>query len=284
MTTTRSTASTSAADRYRASPPELYEQYFVPRIGRPCAELLVEAARPEPGDRVIDVACGTGAAARLAAHRIGPNGTIAGIDVNPGMLAVAGTATPVGTRIDYRQASADGLPFDDDSFDVALCSLGLQFFADKIGALREMRRVLAPHGRSAVGVPGPTPPMFAQLREVLEARFGLDVAAFVDAVFAVDDPERLASLLSAAGFSGVDVATHHLTLPLDPPADFLWQYMLATPLAMVAADLGADARRSFEDEVVRRWQPYLHGDGLSLDVDLHVATATTDPRPGDEAG
>ena len=261
----------TTAGRYRGSPAELYERHFVPKIGLPCAELLVDAARPAAGERIIDVACGTGVATRLAAERVGPDGKVAGVDGHPGMLAVAQTSTD--RPIEWRHATADGLPYGDDSFDVALCSLGLQFFADKTRALAEMRRVIVNGGRLAVGVPGPIPPMMQDLHDALIPHVGIEVAAFVQAVFVLDDPDRFAALCHTAGWRDARVETHSLILKLDPPADFLWQYLLGTPLAAATAGLDMDEQRNLEADVVKRWRQYETTDGSEMTIDLHIAVA-----------
>ena len=131
--TTRPT--TSLYEKYAASGAENYERHFVPAIGEPVARRLVDAARPARGERVLDIACGTGIAARLAAEAVGPDGTVAGLDANPGMLEVARTVSP--DRIEWHAAPAEDMPLPDAAFDLALCSMGLQFFADKDQALRE---------------------------------------------------------------------------------------------------------------------------------------------------
>ena len=262
----------STADHYRGTPAEIYERHFVPGIGLPCAEPLVNAVRPTAGERVVDVACGTGAATRLVAARVGPGGVVAGVDGHPGMLTVARAACADG--IEWRQASADGLPFGDDVFDAAICSLGLQFFADRLSALREMRRVVVEGGRLAIGVPGPTPPMMVDLHDVLASRIGTDLAAFVHTVFDLDDPDRLAALCHAGGWPDATVETHVLTLHLDPPADFLWQYLLGTPLAeAVSSRLDSAGRADLEADIVERWQDYETDDGCEMSVELHIAVA-----------
>lgn len=141
-------------ETYLGSAPKNYEKYFVPIIGAPLAADLVEVAAPGQGERVLDVACGTGVVARLAAERVGTAGAVVAIDINPGMLAVARAAAPAKVAIDWQEANAQQLPFLDESFDVALCSLGLPFFPERAAALREMRRVLVPGGRIAFNVPG----------------------------------------------------------------------------------------------------------------------------------
>src|SRR5687767_11990931 len=97
-------------EAYGGSAPENYERYFVPAIGRPLAEDLTETADLRPGERVLDVACGTGVVARLAAERVGAGGTVAGLDLNPGMLAVARAITPPQLTIVWHHGSAEAMP------------------------------------------------------------------------------------------------------------------------------------------------------------------------------
>lgn len=131
---------------FAAKPAENYQRFFVPQIGAPLADDLLEAARLQPGERVLSVACGTGEVARRAAERVGPSGAaVAGLDVHPAMLAVARRETPSGVR--WYEASAEVMSLPDASFDVVLCQMGLQFVRDRHAALREMHRVLVPGGR-----------------------------------------------------------------------------------------------------------------------------------------
>src|SRR3546814_10556694 len=102
------------------------------------ADLVRNAALRE-GERVLDVACGTGVVTRLASEQVGATGAVSGLDVNPGMLAVARAATPEGMSIEWHEANAEAMPLPDASFDVVLCQLGLQFMPDRQAALREMR-------------------------------------------------------------------------------------------------------------------------------------------------
>jgi SAM-dependent methyltransferase len=134
---------------------EIYQRELVPAVFGPWAPRVVELAELRPGLRVLDVACGTGVVARLAAEAISVEGRVAGLDLNPDMLAVAATLPAVaGASIEWVEGSAQALPFGEASFDVVCCQLGLQFFPDREGALREMKRVLAPGGRVVVMVWG----------------------------------------------------------------------------------------------------------------------------------
>ncbi len=135
----------------QGSAAELYQRYLVPAITTKWAEDLVDRAQACPGEGVLDVACGTGVVARLAAKRV-RNRQVTGLDLNPGMLAVARGVPSEGAPITWIEGSALDLPFPLDSFDVVLCQLGLQFFPDQQRGLREMGRVLRNSGRVALSV------------------------------------------------------------------------------------------------------------------------------------
>lgn len=130
---------------------DVYERALVPAVFAPWAPQVVALAEPRPGERVLDVACGTGVVARLASQRVGRIGKVVGLDLNPGMLAVAAASaagqSSAAAPITWQEASAIKMPLPDAAFDIVYCQLGLQFFPDRPAALREMYRVLVPGGR-----------------------------------------------------------------------------------------------------------------------------------------
>ena len=135
------------------SVPDEYQRHLVPVVFEPWAELLLDAVTVAPGSRVLDVASGTGVVARAAARRAGDGGRVVASDVSATMLArSAAVEAPSGAPIEYREASADALPFADGSFDVVLCQQGLQFFPSRAAAVSEMRRVLRPGGVAGIAV------------------------------------------------------------------------------------------------------------------------------------
>lgn len=258
-----------------ANPAESYQRYFVPAIGAPMAEDLVAIADLRPGERVLDIACGTGVAARMAFGRVGADGSVTGLDIHPGMLAVARSATPPDIAIDWREGNAEALPFADDAFDVVLCQMGLQFVPGKIAALREMRRVLEPGGRAVINLPGPKPPLFAAMTDALARHFGPPAAGFVDLVFSLHDPDELGELVREAGFADMRAEAKPKTLRLPPPADFLWQYVRSTPLAGMAAHAGDAECQAFERDVCAQWREFAEDDGsMSLRVGVTTGIAT----------
>lgn len=258
---------------FKGNAAENYQRYFVPTIGAPVAHDLLATAQLAAGERVLDVACGTGVVTRLAAERVGPAGSVTGLDINPAMLAVARTTTPPDRPIAWQEANAEALPYADDSFDVALCQMGLQFVAGKLAALREMRRVLAPGGRAVITVPGPKPPLFAVMVDALGRHLGADAASFGELVFSLHDVDELRELLRTAGFGKVEVQAATKSLRLPAPADFLWQYIHSTPIAATASQAGEAERAALEREVCEGWEPFVANGSLSLQVGMTTATA-----------
>jgi ubiquinone/menaquinone biosynthesis C-methylase UbiE len=258
---------------YGGTPAENYQRFLVPSIGAPVADDLIGIAGLQPGQRVLDVACGTGVVTRLAAERVGAAGAVAGLDVNPGMLAVARSQTPPDISIDWYEASAELMPLPDEAFDVVLCQMGLRFVPNKLAALREMRRVLDTGGRAFVTMPGPKPPMFAIMTDALARHLSPEVASFGDLVFSMHDVDELTELMRSAGFREVDVQAKPKTLRLPAPADFLWQYIHSTPLAEAAAQAGEAKRDALERDVCVQWQEFVVDGSMLLQVGMTTATA-----------
>ena len=131
----------------------LYERVAARHILGPWAASLVDAAGVAEGERVLDLACGTGVVARIAAQHAGARGRVIGVDLNAGMIAVARSlAVPEGAPLEWLEGSALAIPLADSSVGVVLCQQGFQFFPDKPLAMREMRRVLDRGGRLALSV------------------------------------------------------------------------------------------------------------------------------------
>jgi ubiquinone/menaquinone biosynthesis C-methylase UbiE len=258
---------------YGGTPAENYQRFFVPSIGAPVADDLVGVAGLRPGERVLDVACGTGVVARLAAARVGAAGTVVGVDVNPGMLAMARSHTRPDISIDWHEASAESMPLPDAAFDVVFCQMGLQFVPNKLAALREMLRVLDQGGRAFVTVPGPKPSMFAIMTDALARHLSPEVASFGDLVFSMHDVDELTELMRGAGFQEVDVRAKPKTLRLPAPGDFLWQYIHSTPIAEAVGQASEAKRDALEREVCAQWQEFVVDGAMLLEVGMTTATA-----------
>lgn len=253
--------------RFSGNEAENYERYFVPAIGAPLAADLVDAAALRPGERVLDVACGTGVVTRLAAERVGNDGRVAGSDVNPAMLDVA-RAVRTEPSIEWHQANVESMPHADESFDVVLCQMGLQFVPNKLAALREMHRVLAAGGRVVFNVPGPTPRLMSEFAEALARQVNPEAASFVHLVFSLNDPNELRDMMGSAGFRDVDVRRATKALRVPPPEEFMWQYIHSTPMAAVIAGLDEQRQEALERDVSEQWQSHRVDGGMALEVDM----------------
>lgn len=184
-----------------------YEELHVPALFGQWTLIVLDAARVGESDRVLDVACGTGILARSAAARVGRQGSVAGLDPNPGMLALAERLAP---EVVWREGVAEALPWEADTFDAVVSQFGLMFFPDRAAALREMMRVLAPGGRVAVAVWESLERSEAYPIEValLERIAGSRAADALRAPFVLGDRTELVELFRAAGVESATVTTH----------------------------------------------------------------------------
>jgi ubiquinone/menaquinone biosynthesis C-methylase UbiE len=250
-----------------------YQRYFVPAIATPVSADLLRAAALQAGERVLDVACGTGVIARLAAKQVGPTGSVTGIDVAPDMIDVAkSTSAPAGSHIEWHVSDAASLPLPSDSYDVVLCQMGLMFIEDRAAALAEMHRTLVPGGRVVVNTPGAIHPAFELMEQAIIEHISPELGGFVRAVFSMHDPDALATLLRDAGFEDVSTTVSTSTFQLPAPAEFLWQYINLTPMGPFVAAAPQEAKLAMEQQVVESWQTFVVDGKTPVDQPMVIAT------------
>ena len=249
---------------------DAYEQLLVPSIFEPWAQGLVDLAEPRPGEHVLDAACGTGVVARAAASRVGPDGTVTGVDVNAGMLA---TGRRTDSVIAWRHADVTALPFPDRTFDLVLCQQGFQFVADRDAAARELRRVLARPGRLALSTwrAIDRSPGYAAFADALDRHAG--AGGIMRAPFAFGDRESLRRVLLAAGFDRARILTDVKICRFPSVAEFLRYEVLASPLAEPVGRLDVEERAALVADLEDVLEPYADDDGLALPIESHVALA-----------
>lgn len=257
----------------RANQARDYERYLVPAYFRPFAEELTALIAPWPGERVLDVACGTGALTRLLAQRVGPSGHVTGLDISPGMLAVARSLLDA-PHVDWQEASALAMPFLGGTFDLVTCQQGLQSFSDHAAGMAEMRRVLKPRGRLALSCwrSADFNPVWKLLEEALRRLVGPAAAALPP--LALGDADELRQLARAAGFTDVTVRIDGRLVRFPSPAEFVRRTVLGAPTmlgALAAAD--ADAHRRLMDEATRVMTPYIDNFGLAVPLATHILLA-----------
>jgi ubiquinone/menaquinone biosynthesis C-methylase UbiE len=247
-----------------ASVPKAYDEFFVPRLFEPWAKLLLDEVNLQPGEAVLDVATGPGTVARLAAVRLGSRGRIVATDIAPLMLNIA-RAKPVlpgAAPIEYVESPAAPLTASGDAFDVVLCQQGLQFFPDRPGALREMRRVLKPNGRAAIAVWAQLErnQIFAAFHAALRATVPPELAILMTAPFSWPSGAALKDAADEAGFGKIRLLTPTLPMVLEGGLEQAVRSFSATPVSPGVAALPQDVQEAFFARVRREMAP-LERDG-----------------------
>jgi ubiquinone/menaquinone biosynthesis C-methylase UbiE len=195
----------------------LYERALVPCLFGPFAEDLIEKAALREGERLLDLGCGTGIIARLAARRVGDSGHVVGLDPNRGFLDVARGAGEA-PAIEWLEGDAQDLgAFADASFDVTISQQVFQFIPDRERAASEIRRVLTPGGRALISVwtALDDTPFHAAYVRALERHVGPEAAAPIrQAVYGLSSADELAAALISAGFTDIEVVRHERALEI----------------------------------------------------------------------
>lgn len=208
----------------------VYERCFVPALFAAWAPVVARAAAISAGDRALDVACGTGVLARRMAELVGPSGSVTGLDINAAMLAVARQTAP---GVDWQQGNAIDLPFDDASFTKVASQFGLMFFPDRIAAVREMWRVLAPGGRLAIAAWASVDeaPGYQALVDVATEHVGAQAASVFAAPFILGDTARLQKIMVGAGIGNAEIALERGRATFASIEEFIRIEVKASPLA-----------------------------------------------------
>lgn len=264
------------------NPAEMYEQYFVPAMFKPWSNILLRRVTLLLGERVLDIACGTGIVARQAAPWVGATGQVTALDMNPAMLTVARQAPlTTGAVIQWQQGNAIDLPFADGVFDVTLCQHGLQFIPDRAAALREMRRVLAPGGRALVMVLQALAlhPVFEALMTSVANQLSLPLSTVITP-FAMSDVDALHDLFDKAGFKTVHIYPETCTMHFPNPQSFVPLAVASSAAAIPAfAQLAAPERAALVETVRAEIEPilqkYRDAEKVSFPMFANVAVGTT---------
>ncbi len=251
-----------------------YELYNVPTIMKPHTDVIFEHVSLREGERVLDVACGTGIVTRLAVERFNNIASIVGVDLNPAMLEIARALTlATSIPVEWHESDVCELPFPDASFDVVLCQQGLQYVSDKLAALRHMKRVLVPGGRLATTVWSEAHRHNAAVADALRRHVNDEAATNCLSPFAWNDAETIRSLVDEAGFHDIEMevieSKTHISSSSESVLDYIKSVASRSPFAR-------EIEASFivlEQEVSAALQIYREGDEFVMPSTAHLVQA-----------
>ena len=237
----------------------------------PAHELLIEMAAPRAGERVLDVACGTGVITFRAAEAVASGGTVVGVDISDEMVKrcrAEARRRGIG-RIGFERAKADGLDYPDGTFTSVLCSLGLMYVPDPGVALREFLRVLRPGGQTVVAVWGARKNCgWAGIFPAVDARVRSEVCPLF---FQLGTGGALRMALETAGFEEVEVRRICTALRYDSAREAVAAAFAAGPVALAYSRFDDLARMQAHAEYLASIEPYRRGGGYDLPGEFVLA-------------
>jgi len=250
---------------------------WLPHIA-PVSETLLAALDARPGERILDLASGTGEPALTLARRLKGHASITGIDAADGMVRVAQMKADRERLpgISFKCMPAEQLSFHDNAFDRVLCRFGVMLFTDPLQGLKEMRRVLKPGGRFALAV-WSTPeaiPTLHWVYETFKTRLPENLHPPLAKVTSLGAPGLLQDLLKQAGFSDFSVDRHAFDYQFESFDDF-WDTVEASDILKQQYDaLPAGERNKIRDEVGRFARDFVHDGQLRIPHEYLVAAGT----------
>jgi ubiquinone/menaquinone biosynthesis C-methylase UbiE len=248
--------------------------------GEIVSRTLIESAGIGPGDTVLDVATGYGEPALTAARVVAPTGRVLATDIAAEMLGFGRErAAQAGLdNVEFIEADAEALSFDEETFDAVLCRQGLQFLPDVSATLQRFHGFLKRDGRLAAAVWGP-PETVQFARPVSVILAALDLPAPPPGrpgIFALADRHRLARLVAGAGFREVETGTVTAVYETPSPEDFTrWARDVAPPIANLVKGRSPEVQERVWREVTEAWAPLTAPDGRVRTENQAVWVAAT---------
>lgn len=258
------------------SVPENYDRFMGPMFFEPYAVDMAERLPIGGIESVLEIACGTGIVTRAVRDILPPSARIVATDLNQGMIDRAQGKFGTDDNIEFRQADAGDLPFDDASFDAVVCQFGLMFFPDKSAAMREVLRVLKPRGTFLFNVWDPLEDNEISLvvHEAMQEIYPDDPPQFYRVPFGFNDAAVIRSLLEDAGFTRVEVATVPKDAVSPDARSAATGLVEGTPLIGQIMDRGPERLPEVVDHTVKSIQRRFGDDPVSTKMQALVWSAT----------
>lgn len=240
----------------------------------PAQDLLMRMAALRPGERVLDLACGTGLVSFRAAQAVSPSGTVTGTDISDGMIeqCVRIAVERHISNASFRRMPAETLEFEDASFDAVLCALGMMYVIDFAGSIHEAHRVTRPGGRAVSAVWGKRDRCgWAPIFEVVERRVQSDVCPMF---FQLGTGEMQTRLFEAAGFQAVRSERLSVTLGYDTGEEACVAAFAGGPVAMAYSRFDDATRESAHAEYLESIATYRRGGRYEIPGEYVVTIGT----------
>jgi ubiquinone/menaquinone biosynthesis C-methylase UbiE len=250
---------------------EYYEGFWSRQLA-PAQSRLLELAALQPGERVLDIACGTGLVTFPAAAAAGANGEIVGTDISEAMIdLVRQLAAQRGvTNVSFDRMDAEDLgALPDVSFDAVLTALGLMYVPDVLQALKEQHRVLKPGGRAVAAVWGQRDRCgWAEIFPIVESKIASDVCPMF---FQMGTKNALAQTMEMAGFADVAHERIPSTLRYESEEEAIGAAYLGGPVALAYSRMDAPTRDAAQREYLESISAYRDGAGYNVPGEFVVA-------------
>ncbi len=240
-----------------------YEQSWSRQLA-PAQDLLMKMAALQPGERVLDIACGTGLVTFRAASAVGASGEVLGTDISEAMVDVCRhTAIERGaTNARFERMEAEKLSLPDASFDVVLCALGMMYVTDFAGSIREMFRVTKPGGRAVSAVWGKRDRCgWAEIFPIVERRVASEVCPMF---FRLGTGELQASLFESAGFTDIQTTRITTVLEYENGEEACNAAFAGGPVAMAYSRFDDATRASAHADYLESIAAFKRGDGYAV--------------------
>ena len=248
-----------------------YEAYWERQL-EPAQSLLLSTANLKPGERVLDVACGTGLITFRASALVGDAGSILGTDISDQMIARStALAAQRGARnASFAQMDAESLSLPDRSFDAALCGLGIMYLPDPERCLMELRRVLRPGGRAVAAVWGERKRCgWAEIFPIVDSRVRSEVCPMF---FQTGTGDVLRMLFERAGFRSVESQRITTTLHYDSAEEAIGAAFVGGPVALAYSRFDERTRGEAHAEYLASIAPYAAGGGFDVPGEFVVTS------------
>ncbi|MDH4038197.1 MAG: class I SAM-dependent methyltransferase [Candidatus Krumholzibacteria bacterium] len=243
----------------------------------PAQTLLLTMAMPRAGERVLDIACGTGLVTFRAADMVGPSGLVVGTDISDAMVEKctrAAEARGLGNAT-FSRMEAEKLDVKDDFFDAVLCGLGMMYVTDFAGSIKEMYRVTKPGGRAASAVWGRRGSCgWADIFEIVERRVSTDVCPLFFQLGTGDTQKRL---FEGAGFKDVKNERINVTLDYENARDACIAAFAGGPVAMAYSRFDEKTRERAYEEYTESIAPFKQGGVYKIPGEFVVTLGTRKP-------